>query len=79
MPYSEVARLTLALSLMGAALRLPDRWVKRHVKSLLVVLLAGMPLMWLVSSACAWWILGLPPLESMILGAIGRTTSDARA
>ncbi len=29
-----------------------------------------MPLMWIISSICGWWILGLPVLQAMLLGAL---------
>ena len=66
----ELARLTLAISLIGVAFRLPNRWIRRKWKSLLIMLLAGMPLMWFISSFCGWLIMGLPLLQALLLGAL---------
>ena len=66
----QLARLTLAISLMGVALRLPNTWVRRRVKPLALILGVGMPLTWLVSSVCAWSVLGLPVNSAFLLGAI---------
>ncbi len=66
----ELARLTLAFSLMSIAFRLPDTWVWRQKRALAIILLLGMPLMWLSSSLSAWWILGLPLLQALLLGAL---------
>lgn len=66
----ELARLTLAVSLIGVAFRLPHRWVYSHWRPLAVVLLAGMPLMWVMSSLCGLWILDLPVLETLLLAAL---------
>lgn len=65
----EAARVTLALSVMGAALRLPSGYEAQRWRELLVILGLGMPLMWLASSAIAWLVLGLPVLYALLLGA----------
>jgi NhaP-type Na+/H+ or K+/H+ antiporter len=66
----EVARVTLALSVMGAALRLPHAYELRHWRELLVVLGLGMPLMWLASSALVYLVLGVPLLLALLIGAV---------
>lgn len=66
----ELARLTLAMSLMGVALRLPNTWIRERWRALTVILLLGMPLMWIVSSLCGWFVLGLPALQALLLGAL---------
>ena len=66
----EVARLTLAMAVMGAALRLPSRYEMRHVKGLAVVLGLGLPLMWLTGAALANLLLGMALLPSLLVGAI---------
>ncbi len=65
----EFARVTLAISIMGAALRLPPRWEVRNWRELLLVLGLGMPLMWLAGSALAVALLGLPLLYCVLIGA----------
>lgn len=66
----QVARLALAIGLMGIALRLPKRYIFDHWRSLSVLLLVGMPAMWLCSSAMAGWVLGLPIGAALLIGAI---------
>lgn len=66
----QAARLTLAIGLMGVALRLKKRSVKmlwRPVVFLLTVVMLGM---WLISSALAGAILGLPLWTALLLGAV---------
>jgi len=75
----ELARLTLAVSLMGAALRLPDRWVKQCWRPLLVLLLLGMPLMWSIASLCGVFVLGLPLLQALLLAAVLTPTDPVAA
>lgn len=65
----EFARITLAISIMGAALRLPPRWEVRNWRELVLVLGLGMPLMWLAGSALAVALLGLPLLYCVLIGA----------
>ncbi len=65
----EMTRLTLGISLMGIALRLPPRFPLRHWRSLFVLLAIGMPAMFLVSALLAHWTLGLPWLIAMLIGA----------
>lgn len=75
----ELARLTLAVSLMGVALRLPDEWVRHNWRPLLVLLLLGMPMMWFLASACGLLLLGLPVLPALLLGAIVTPTDPVAA
>lgn len=65
----EAARLTLGISLMGIALRLPRRYIFVHARSLLVLLCIGMPLMWLVSAGLSWGLLEIALLPALMLGA----------
>jgi NhaP-type Na+/H+ or K+/H+ antiporter len=65
----EAARVTLAISVMGAALRLPSAYEAQHWRELLIILGLGMPLMWLASSAVAFVVLGLPVLYALLIGA----------
>ncbi|MBE9191878.1 cation:proton antiporter [Gloeocapsopsis crepidinum LEGE 06123] len=65
----QAARLTLAIGLMGVALRLPKNYAFRKARSLLVLLLPVMLLMWLCSGVLVYLILNLPFWEAMLAGA----------
>lgn len=65
----EVTRLTLGIAVMGAALRLPRGYERRHWRSLAIILGLGMPLMWLTGTAMAALCLGLPFLPALAMGA----------
>lgn len=65
----EAARVTLGISLMGIALRLPARFIFRQWRPLAVLLIIGMPAMFLVSSLLSAWTLGLPLLMALLVGA----------
>lgn len=75
----EVARVTLAISVMGAALRLPPRWESENWRELAVVLGLGMPLMWLASGTLALWVLGVPVLYAFLIGAVLSPTDPVLA
>jgi NhaP-type Na+/H+ or K+/H+ antiporter len=66
----QAARLTLAISLMGVALRLPKREPFSGWRSLAVLLGLVMPLMWLTSGLLVYLILGLPLLVALLVGAV---------
>jgi sodium/hydrogen antiporter len=66
----QAARLTLAISLMGVALRLPKREPLRGWRSLAVLLGIVMPLMWLTSGLLVYLILGVPFLVALLVGAV---------
>lgn len=66
----ELARVTLAVSLVGAALQMTRsdlRLIWKRAASLLTIAMAGM---WLLMSLGAWLILGLEPWVALLLGAI---------
>ena len=66
----EVARLTLGIAVMGAALRLPTDYLRGHLWPLFLSLGPGLLLMGLTSAGLAALILGLPVLPALLLGAI---------
>ena len=66
----QATRLTLAISLMGVALRLPERFPFRNWRSLAILLGLVMPFMWLVSGLLVYLILGLPFLVALLVGAV---------
>jgi sodium/hydrogen antiporter len=75
----EFARITLAISIMGAALRLPPRWETAHWREMLLVLGLGMPLMWLSGTLVSVAVLGLPILYCLLLGAVLSPTDPVLA
>lgn len=75
----EAARLTLAIALVGAALRLPEGYSIRHWRSLAVLLGLVMPLMWFASSFLAYLILGVPLLVALLIGAVVTPTDPVVA
>lgn len=66
----EVARVTLGIAVMGAALRLPARYEVGNWRDLFVSLGIGLPLMWLTTAALAAIVLGLPVLPALLIGAV---------
>jgi sodium/hydrogen antiporter len=66
----EMARLTLAIALMGVALRLPRGFVRRQWRALALLFAVGMPLMAGATALLGWAVLGLGPLVALLLGAV---------
>ncbi|QOR40178.1 sodium:proton antiporter [Billgrantia diversa] len=65
----ETARITLGISLMGIALRLPPDYPFSHWRSLVILLAIGMPAMCLISALLTYGVLGLPLLIALLVGA----------
>ena len=65
----EAARVTLAIAVTGAAMRLPARWLRMHWRGLAVALVPGMLLMWVAGALVAAAGLGLSLLPSLLVGA----------
>lgn len=65
----QTARFTLAIGLMGVALRTPKGYFFQNWRPLAVLLGLVMPLMWLTSGLLVYWILGIPFWEAMVVGA----------
>ena len=65
----EAARITLAIAVTGAAMRLPRHWLRQNWRGLGVALGPGMALMWGAGSGVAAAALGLKLLPSLVLGA----------
>lgn len=61
----EASRLTLAIGLMAIALRLPPQYVAQEWRTLAVLILFVMPMMWLISSALTYAVLGV----ALLIGA----------
>ncbi|WP_200900283.1 cation:proton antiporter domain-containing protein [Rubrobacter aplysinae] len=75
----QAARLTLGISLMGIALRLPRRYVLEHWRPLALLLGPVMVLMWLASGLLAFLLLGLPFWAAMLIGAVVTPTDPVIA
>ena len=65
----EAARFTLAVAVTGAAMRLPEYWLRRNWRGLAVALGPGMLLMWLAGGIIGFIAFGLPLLPALLLGA----------
>jgi len=76
----EVAALvTLAIALMGVALRLPVGYISSNWWLLAVLLGILMPLMWLVCSLLAYLFLGVSFLVALLIGGIVTPTDPVVA
>ncbi|MFW5823709.1 MAG: cation:proton antiporter [Marinobacter sp.] len=75
----QVARLTLGISLMGIALRLPPRYLVDHRRSITTLLLLAMPLLCLTSSAVSYASLDIAPLAALAVGATVCATDPVAA
>lgn len=75
----QAARLTLAIGLMGVALRLHRDSIKTLAQPVGILLVFGMLGMWLASSALFGWLLGLSFWMALLLGAIVTPTDPVVA
>ncbi len=66
----QAARITLAIGLMGVALRLHRQSISSILRPVGVLLTVVMVGMWLVASAIAGWLLGLPMWMALLVGAV---------
>lgn len=66
----QAARLTVAISLMAIALRIPGGYPFKSWRSLALMLGPVMTFMWLASGLLAYLILGLPFWLAMLVGAV---------
>ncbi len=65
----EAARLTLAISVAGIAIRTPFEHLRPLLRPLGLLLTLGMLAMWAVSAGLAWGFLGVAPLTALLIGA----------
>ena len=72
--FEEATRITLAVGLVGVALRAPPRALREHVRTLAPLLGLGMPLMWLAAAGCAHWTLGAGWPLALLAGAAASPT-----
>ncbi|MFN7130520.1 MAG: cation:proton antiporter [Myxococcales bacterium] len=75
----QAARVTLAIGLMGVALRLERGSVTTLFRPVLVLLTVVMTGMWLLSSAVVAWVLGLTMWKALLVGAVVTPTDPVVA
>lgn len=73
------ALVTLAVALMGVALRLPTGFIARNWRLLALLLGILMPLMWIVGGLLVYTILGLPFWVALLVGAVVAPTDPVVA
>lgn len=66
----QAARITLGVGLAGVALRLPHGYWRFNARWVTVIICGGMVLMLLAATGVLWWLLGVPFLLALLLGAI---------
>lgn len=73
------ARLTVGLAVVGAALRLPQGYFRKHARSMAAILVPGMVGMWLVSGGLVYFLLEVPLWVALLIGAIVTPTDPVLA
>lgn len=66
----QVARLTLAVAVMGAALRLPGEYFRNNLRTIAAILGPGLVLMWITSGLLAYLLLDVSFWVAMLIGAV---------
>lgn len=74
-----LTRLALGIGLVGVALRVPRTFHRPHLREITVLITLGMLMMWAISSALVYLILGLPPALAALIGAILTATDPVAA
>ncbi len=75
----QLARLTLAIGLMGVALRIPRAYLKEHWRAMLALIGGGMLLMWAISTAIFYVLLDMPLGLAALIGGIVTPTDPVAA
>jgi NhaP-type Na+/H+ or K+/H+ antiporter len=75
----QAARVTISLSVMSAALRLPEGWLRNHARSFLLVLFGGMALMWAGASGASLLVSGGSVLFALLVGGVITPTDPVLA
>ncbi len=70
MLIEQFCRLTLAIGLMGIALRLRPYRLKNIFKPGMIIIAIAMPMMWLLSSLMTYYILPGTALTAILVGAV---------
>lgn len=72
-------RITMGIALMAVALRLPKNFFLKNKQSILMMVLAIMPLMWISSAIFIHYVLGVPWLVALVAGAVITPTDPVLA
>lgn len=75
----KAARLALGIGLVGVALRIPSEFPRERWRAMATLIGLGMPLMWAISTALIWLILGLPFWLAALIGAAITPTDPVAA
>lgn len=75
----QLARVTLSIAILTAALRVGWQWLRIRWRDMAVVLLVGLPLMWLSSFLILEAVLGLALLPALLIAAIVAPTDPVLA
>jgi NhaP-type Na+/H+ or K+/H+ antiporter len=75
----EAARVTLAVAVTSASMRLPKGWMGRNWRGLLVALGPVMVAMWGLATLCAGVTLGRSVLQAALIGAVLTPTDPVLA
>jgi len=75
----HAARLTLGIGLVSVALRIPREYPRRHWREILTLTGLGMVLMWCISTALVWLVLGIPFWLAALIGAVVTATDPVAA
>lgn len=75
----QAARLTIALAVMSIALRLPQDYFRRRLRTMATILGPGLVGMWLASAAVVYALLDLPVWVALLVGAIVTPTDPVLA
>lgn len=75
----EVARFTVALAVTSIALRLPENYFGRRLRSMATLLGPGLLVMWLISGLLTYAFLPVPFPVAMLVGAIVTPTDPVLA
>jgi NhaP-type Na+/H+ or K+/H+ antiporter len=77
--FEQLSRLTLAVAIITATLRVGWSWVREHWRDVAVILGIGLPLMWGLSFAAVWATLPVSALSALLLAAIVTPTDPVLA
>lgn len=75
----QISRVTLAIAIVTAALRVGWRWVRGHLRELALILFVGLPAMWASSYLALELALGLSLLPMLLVAAIVTPTDPVLA
>ncbi len=66
----EAARISIAIGVMGVALKIPYTYTFKNWRSIAPMLTIVMFFMWIMNSLLVYWILGFSSIVALLIGAI---------